>query len=79
MRLKQIPPLHSRMLVIEPPAYSAARTVPVERRSVLRAQGRFDTLDRPRKATRTIVTTGRKIGAGEGIRILDPDLGKDQR
>ena len=31
------------------------------------------------KAAQIIVTTGRKIGAGEGIRTLDPDLGKDQR
>ena len=28
------------------------------------------------KAAQSLVTTGRKIGAGEGIRTLDPDLGK---
>ena len=28
------------------------------------------------KAAQTVVTTGRRIGAGEGIRTLDPDLGK---
>jgi len=28
------------------------------------------------KAAQTIVTTGRVVGAGEGIRTLDPDLGK---
>ena len=28
------------------------------------------------EAAQTVVTTGRKVGAGEGIRTLDPDLGK---
>jgi integrase len=30
------------------------------------------------KAAQAIVNTGRVVGAGEGIRTLDPDLGKDQ-